>query len=194
MKYRNFLTSAAVAAVLATSGIANAQILGGGATGGLGGSVTGGLGNIGATGSGTLNGTVRGTTDALGRTREIGSRATDRVKSTAASAKGQAESAVAGAEATASGTLDTAVGTAMDATDAVSATADAAGEVGSSADLATEDLSGNVGGNVAGNGKAWRRCRRPRPGRARQRGTGNCGWRDDGRRGRRLGRRCDALG
>ena len=127
MKYRKFLTSAAVAAVLATSGTANAQILGGGATGGLGGSITGGLGNIGATGSGTLNGSVRGTTDALGRTREIGSRATDRVKGTAASAKSQAESAVAGAEATASGTLDAAVGTATDATDAVSATADAAG-------------------------------------------------------------------
>ena len=93
MKYRKFLTSAAVAAVLATSGIANAQLLGGGATGGLGGSLTGGLGNIGATGSGTLNGSVRGTTDALGRTREIGSRATDRVKGTAASAKSQAESA-----------------------------------------------------------------------------------------------------
>ncbi len=87
MKYHKFLTSAAVAAVLATSGTANAQLLGGGATGGLGGSITGGLGNIGATGSGTLNGSVRGTTDALGRTREIGSRATDRVKGTAASHK-----------------------------------------------------------------------------------------------------------
>ena len=32
MKYRNFLTSAAVAAVLAASGVANAQLLGGGAT------------------------------------------------------------------------------------------------------------------------------------------------------------------
>ena len=70
MKYRNFLTSAAVAAVLAASGVANAQLLGGGATGGLGGSITGGLGNIGATGNGSMNGTLRGGTDALGRTRE----------------------------------------------------------------------------------------------------------------------------
>ena len=162
MKYRKFLTSAAVAAVLATSGIANAQLLGGGATGGLGGSVTGGLGNIGATGSGTLNGSLRGTTDALGRTREIGSRATDRVKGTAASAKSQAESAVAGAEATASGTLDSAVGTATDATDAVSATADAAGEVGSSADLATEDLVGRCRRQRVGQ---WRRRAGSRPGR-----------------------------
>ena len=54
MKIRTVLMSAAVAAVLAASGTANAQLLGGGANGGLGGSITGGLGNVGATGGGTL--------------------------------------------------------------------------------------------------------------------------------------------
>ena len=48
MKIRTVLMSAAVAAVLAASGTANAQLLGGGASGGLGGSITGGLGNVGA--------------------------------------------------------------------------------------------------------------------------------------------------
>ena len=162
MKYRKFLTSAAVAAVLATSGTANAQVLGGGATGGLGGSVTGGLGNIGATGNGALNGSLRGTTDALGRTREIGSRATDRVKGTAASAKGQAESAVAGAEATASGTLDSAVGTATDATDAASATADAAGDDRLERRSRDRRPFGQCRRQRRGQ---WCRCAGPRPGR-----------------------------
>ena len=46
MKTKHFLTSAAVAAVLAMSPVANAQVLGGGFGGNLGGSITGGLGNI----------------------------------------------------------------------------------------------------------------------------------------------------
>jgi hypothetical protein len=115
MKIRTVLMSAAVAAVLAASGTANAQLLGGGANGGLGGSITGGLGNVGATAGGTLNGSLRGSTDALGRTRELGSRAAGRVKDTAESARGQVESAAA-------------------------ASANAAGEAGSSVDVATEDV------------------------------------------------------
>ena len=167
MKLRNFLTGAAVAAVLAASGSANAQLLGGGATGGLGGSVTGGLGNIGATGSGTLNGSVRGTTDALGRTREIGSRATDGVKDSAARAKDQAESAAEGAEATASGALDSAVSTAEGATDAVSATA---------------DLAGNASGDVSGSPPS----RRDKPVAPQARtGQARCEAGSPGRSGRR---------
>jgi len=154
MKIRTVLMSAAVAAVLAASGTANAQLLGGGASGGLGGSVTGGLGNVGATAGGTLNGSVRGGTDALGRTRELGTRAAGRAQDTASSARGQVESAAAGTEATASGAVDAATGTAADATDAVSATANAAGEAGSSADAATDSLSGDAAGNVTGHGSS----------------------------------------
>jgi hypothetical protein len=91
MKYRNVLTSVAVAVVWVASGTANAQLLGGGAQGGLGGSIAGGLGNVGAAGGGAINGALRGGTDALGRTREIGSRVTDRAKDTAASADAAGE-------------------------------------------------------------------------------------------------------
>ena len=84
MKYRNFLASAAVAAVLASSGVASAQVLGGNVTGGLGGSVTGnlggGLGNVGATGSGAVNGTLGAGTDAVGRVRDTASRVKDKAK------------------------------------------------------------------------------------------------------------------
>ena len=60
MKINHFLAKTAVAAVLAMSGVAQAQVLGGGVSGGLGGSITGGLGNgglgnIGATGSGAAD-------------------------------------------------------------------------------------------------------------------------------------------
>lgn len=73
MNIRNVWMSAAVAALLA--GPADAQLLGGGATGGLGGSLSGGLGNVGGTVGGTLDGSLRGSTDAVGGTRELGSRA-----------------------------------------------------------------------------------------------------------------------
>src|SRR6188474_1423155 len=149
MNIRNVLTSAAVAAILATSGTANAQLLGGGAQGGLGGSLTGGAGNLGATAGSTLNGSLRGGTDALGRTRELGSRATDRAKDTAASAKGQVESTVDGAQSTASGAANVAIDIASDATDSAAATAETAGNAGSSVDLSTKDLSGDVAGEAA---------------------------------------------
>jgi hypothetical protein len=108
MNIRNFLTGAAVAAVLAASGSANAQLLGGGATGSLGGSLTGGLGNVGATAGGTLNGSLRGSTDALGRVRDAGSRETGRAERAATAARGQVESVTADASATgeANSTLD----------------------------------------------------------------------------------------
>src|SRR5262245_58012937 len=89
MKIRNVVMSAAVATLLAASGVANAQLLGGGASGGLAGSITGGAGNLGGTAGGTLNGSLRGGTDALGRTRELGSRAADRTRGAAESAQGQ---------------------------------------------------------------------------------------------------------
>ena len=75
MNIRTILVSAAVAGLLAASGSAQAQLLGGGAGGSLGGSVAGGLGNVGGQAAGTLNGSVRGSTDAIGRTRDLGSSA-----------------------------------------------------------------------------------------------------------------------
>ena len=84
---------------------------------------------------------MRGGPDALGRTRELGTRAAGRVKDTASSARGQVESAAAGTEATASGALDATGETASDVSDAASASANAAGELGSSADIATEDVA-----------------------------------------------------
>jgi len=102
MNVRNYLTGAAVAVVMAASGSADAQLLGGGATGGLGGSLTGGLGNVGATAGGTLDGSLRGGTDALGRVRDTGSRVTERAESAATAARGQVDSAMAGADAAAS--------------------------------------------------------------------------------------------
>jgi hypothetical protein len=73
MNIRTVWMSAAVAALLA--GPADAQLLGGRATGGLGGSLSSGLGNVGGTVGGTLDGSLRGSADAVSRTGELGSRA-----------------------------------------------------------------------------------------------------------------------
>ena len=78
MNIRNIMTGAAVAAVLAVSGAAEAQLLGGGANGSLGGSITGGLGNLGGTATGAVGDSLRGSTDALGRVRETGADAVGR--------------------------------------------------------------------------------------------------------------------
>ncbi len=90
MNIRNIWMSAAVAGLLAASGMAHAQLLGGGASGGLGGSIAGGVGNPVATVGGTLGGSLHGGTDALGRTREFGARTAGRVKETADDATGAA--------------------------------------------------------------------------------------------------------
>jgi hypothetical protein len=151
MHIRNICMNAAVAGLLAASGVAHAQLLGGGANGGFGGSIAG-VGNLGATGNGALNGSLHGNTDAFGRTRDIGSRAATRVKDTAAGAKERVESTAGVAQATASGAASAAVDSASGATNAVSATAEGAGEAGTSVDLATNELSGVAAGNAAGEG------------------------------------------
>ncbi len=134
MNVRNFLTGAAVAAVLAASGSANAQLLGGGATGGLSGSIAGGLGNVGATAGGGLNGSLRGSTDALGRVRDTGSRVTEQAAIAATAARGQVDAAIADADAAASGAQDVAA----DGTAVASAGASATGEAGSTLETADE--------------------------------------------------------
>lgn len=94
MNTRNLLASAAVAAVLGLSVPAHAQLLGGGATGGLGGTLSGGLRNVDVTGRGGVMGSIDADTSAVGGVRrtvkDAGSRTTDRVKDTAGKAKEKA--------------------------------------------------------------------------------------------------------
>jgi len=153
MKIKRFLISTAVTAVLTLSSVASAQVLGGGASGGLGGSITGGLGNIGATGNGAVNGTLGVGSDALGRTRDAGSRIRDKGMQIA----DRASSTTGTVTATASGALSATVDSAANATNAVSATADAAGNAGSEVNVPNGDQTSeppmlNLAGEGSGNG------------------------------------------
>lgn len=80
MNTRNLLASAAVAAVLGLSVPAHAQLLGGGATGGLGGTLSGGLRNVDVMGRGGVMGSIDADTSAVGGVRRT-------VKDTAGKAK-----------------------------------------------------------------------------------------------------------
>src|SRR6476646_4831534 len=98
--------------------IAQAQVLGGGATGGLGGSLGGtlggGMGSIGGMGQGGLDGSLGGTFDhgdtlrrtgsgALDRTRDVGGRVKDRAAGTRDTVQGAASSATSNVSTQASG-------------------------------------------------------------------------------------------
>ena len=89
MNFKNFIKPVAAFALICGAPLVEAQVLGGGATGGLGGSLGGalggGMGSIGGNGQGSLGGTLGGgldhgdtlrrhTTGAVERTLEIADR------------------------------------------------------------------------------------------------------------------------
>ncbi len=97
MNFKTFIKPVAAFALICGAPLIQAQVLGGGATGGLGGAVGGtlggGMGSIGGTGQGNAGGTLGGTLDhgdtlrrhtsgAVDRTRDTGSRVRDRATST----------------------------------------------------------------------------------------------------------------
>src|SRR3954465_3254760 len=94
---KNFIKLIAACALIIGAPLVEAQVLGGGATGGLGGNLGGtlgnGMGSIGGNGQGSMDGTLGGnlehgaplrrhTTGAVDRTRDVGGRVRDRAAGT----------------------------------------------------------------------------------------------------------------
>jgi hypothetical protein len=140
---KNIIKSLAAFALIGGAPLLQAQVLGGGATGGLGGNLGGtlgnGMGSIGGSGQGSMGGTLGGTFDhgdtlrrhttgAVDRTRETGGRVRDR----------------------ASGTRDVITGTGSSA--ASSAQGQVSGAASGAANAASNGIAGssNAAGNAAG--------------------------------------------
>jgi hypothetical protein len=144
MKIHPFLASVAMVAVLALSGTADAQVLGGGVTAGVGGSIAGGRGDMGAMGSGRIGARP----DIPHTTRSLGSRAHDRAAQTIESTRQRANATAGHAAATATGALNTTA----DAVGRVAASGQATGEasanLGAAGDVIVTDLTGALSGNA----------------------------------------------
>src|SRR5215510_11328629 len=115
------IKTVAVLALICGAPLIQAQVLGGGAAGGLGGNLGGtlgnGMGSIGGNGQGSLGGTLGGsldhgdtlrrhTTGAVDRTREVGGRARERAAGTRDVITGTASSAASTAASSAQGQVN----------------------------------------------------------------------------------------
>jgi len=118
MNFKNFIKPVAAFALICGAPLLQAQVLGGGATGGLGGNLGGtlgnGMGSIGGNGQGSMGGTLGGsldhgdmlrrhTTGAVDRAHETGGRVRDRASGTRDAVAGTATSAASTATSSAQG-------------------------------------------------------------------------------------------
>lgn len=146
----SFYIGVGVAAVLSVAA-ANAQVLGGSATGALGGTLSGGMRDMGLSTQGSGNGSFDSDfgTGALGRAGDIGGRATSRVRNSTEAVGGRTRSTLRDARSRGNSAVTTAAGTARDTANAarqVEATASAAGSIASDASVAGNQAAGAVDG------------------------------------------------
>ncbi len=150
MNIHRFFAGATVAAVLtiATPALAGG-LLGGNASGAVNGALSGRTGGIDGDIAGRATGSIDAQTDAVGRvgrrTRDIGERATDRVKDTAGAVRERTESTVDNARDTTVDASASAAATATTAVDSGAATASGAVDAAGSAKSGVQSTIGAAG-------------------------------------------------
>ena len=139
MNFKTFIKPVAAFALICGAPMLQAQVLGGGATGGLGGNLGGtlgnGMGSIGGNGQGSMGGTLGGSLDHGDMLRRHTTGAVDRAHETGGRVRDRA-----------SGTRDAVAGTATSA--ASTATSSAQGQVSGAANGAANGASNGIAGSA----------------------------------------------